>query len=116
MNRRGFLTGIIAAAAAPVIIRTPGLIMPIKPRLIDVGSAVNSWGQGTYYDALDRLHVQCILPDAPPGVVTHFSGPPNAGIRLPKGTVILNLMIQSATIEGVKVTFHNPEEFPKLVA
>lgn len=31
MNRRGFLGGIIAAAVAPAIIRTPGLIMPIKP-------------------------------------------------------------------------------------
>jgi hypothetical protein len=31
MNRRGFLLGMLAVGAAPVIIRTPGLIMPIKP-------------------------------------------------------------------------------------
>lgn len=31
LSRRGLLAGIIAAAAAPVIIRTPGLLMPIKP-------------------------------------------------------------------------------------
>lgn len=34
MNRRGFLAGIIAAAVAPAIIRTSGLIMPIKPALV----------------------------------------------------------------------------------
>jgi hypothetical protein len=30
MNRRGFLTGLTAALCAPAIIRTPGLIMPVK--------------------------------------------------------------------------------------
>ncbi len=34
IDRRGFLTGIIAACAAPVIVRTTGLLMPIKPALI----------------------------------------------------------------------------------
>ncbi len=33
LNRRGFLSGIIAACVAPAIIRTPGLIMPVKPIL-----------------------------------------------------------------------------------
>ena len=33
MNRRGFLTGLVAAVAAPAIVR-PGLIMPIKPALL----------------------------------------------------------------------------------
>jgi hypothetical protein len=33
MNRRGFLTGLIATLAAPAIVRS-GLIMPIKPSLI----------------------------------------------------------------------------------
>lgn len=33
LSRRGFLAGLIAAAVAPAIIRTPGLIMPIKPAL-----------------------------------------------------------------------------------
>lgn len=45
MDRRGFLTGILALAAAPAIIRTPGLIMPIKPRLQSVGSNINTWGE-----------------------------------------------------------------------
>lgn len=31
ISRRGFLSGILASGVAPVIIRTPGLIMPIKP-------------------------------------------------------------------------------------
>lgn len=30
MNRRGFLTGLLAA---PVVITTPGLLMPVKPVL-----------------------------------------------------------------------------------
>jgi hypothetical protein len=33
MDRRGFLTGLVSALAAPAIIR-PGLLMPIKPLLI----------------------------------------------------------------------------------
>lgn len=32
-SRRGFLGGLIAAVTAPVIIKTPGLLMPIKPLL-----------------------------------------------------------------------------------
>lgn len=31
MDRRRFLSGILAAATAPAIIKTPGLLMPIKP-------------------------------------------------------------------------------------
>lgn len=34
ITRRSLLTGIIAAAVAPAIIRTPGLLMPIKPKLV----------------------------------------------------------------------------------
>lgn len=34
MNRRGFLFGMGAALAAPAIIRTAGLLMPIKPALV----------------------------------------------------------------------------------
>ena len=30
LQRRGFLTGLAAALAAPAIIRTPGLLMPVK--------------------------------------------------------------------------------------
>lgn len=31
MDRRNFLTGILAAAVAPSFIKTAGLLMPIKP-------------------------------------------------------------------------------------
>jgi hypothetical protein len=31
MNRRRFVTGLVATLATPAIIRTPGLLMPIKP-------------------------------------------------------------------------------------
>jgi hypothetical protein len=33
MNRRGFLTGLIAA---PAVILTPGLIMPVRPWIVPV--------------------------------------------------------------------------------
>lgn len=32
-SRRGFIAGIIAAAAAPAIIRIPGILMPVRPVL-----------------------------------------------------------------------------------
>lgn len=32
--RRGFLSGITAFLAAPAIIRTPGLLMPVRPAII----------------------------------------------------------------------------------
>lgn len=35
MNRRGFITSLAAAVAAPAIIR-PGLLMPIKPSLMPI--------------------------------------------------------------------------------
>jgi hypothetical protein len=35
MNRRGFIGGLITALAAPAIIRTPGLLMPVRPLLQD---------------------------------------------------------------------------------
>jgi hypothetical protein len=34
MNRRGFLGVLTGLIAAPVIIKTPGLLMPIKPHII----------------------------------------------------------------------------------
>jgi hypothetical protein len=44
--RRGFLTGLTAALCAPAIIRTPGLIMPVKaikvPRTTRVWIDVNT--------------------------------------------------------------------------
>jgi hypothetical protein len=30
MDRRGFLTGLVAVVAAPFVIRTPGLLMPVR--------------------------------------------------------------------------------------
>ena len=40
MNRRGFLGGLFAPLVAPAIIRTPGVLMSIRPLLI--GSAASS--------------------------------------------------------------------------
>lgn len=50
LNRRGFLAGIIAACAAPAIVRS-GLIMPIKPALVVPEYKWTSVSQGiTSYD------------------------------------------------------------------
>lgn len=35
MDRRNFLAGIIAAATAPAFIKTAGLLMPIKPVILE---------------------------------------------------------------------------------
>lgn len=45
ITRRGFLGGIIAACAAPPIIRTPGLLMPVKPLVTaqSIGWEVSNW-------------------------------------------------------------------------
>lgn len=47
MNRRGFLAGMLAAACAPAIIRTPGLLMPVKPALVPSSTSwwVVSWSE-----------------------------------------------------------------------
>jgi|SRR5580700_4923208 hypothetical protein len=37
MNRRGFLGSLLASLAAPAIIRTPGLLMPIRPLVTATG-------------------------------------------------------------------------------
>jgi hypothetical protein len=34
ISRRGLITGLIALVAAPAIIRTPGLLMPIRPLIL----------------------------------------------------------------------------------
>lgn len=44
LSRRGFLGGIIATATAPAIIRTAGLIMPIKPVPVFAGVSKDLWG------------------------------------------------------------------------
>lgn len=49
LSRRGFLGAILAAAVAPAIIRTPGLIMPVKP-ILDLRPM-----NPDYLDGLDRL-------------------------------------------------------------
>lgn len=34
MNRRGFLGGLLTTLAAPAIVRTPGLLMPVRVPLL----------------------------------------------------------------------------------
>ena len=56
MNRRGFLTGIIAACVAPAIIKTPGLLMPIKPALV-----TTPWEVWEYHGPIDQMDFIAIV-------------------------------------------------------
>lgn len=54
VSRRGLLFGlggIIAAGVAPALIKTPGLIMPIKPKLVSFSEAndINTWSDVDKY-------------------------------------------------------------------
>lgn len=42
LSRRGFLAGMIASASAAAIIRTHGILMPIKPSLVPLSASVIS--------------------------------------------------------------------------
>jgi hypothetical protein len=46
IQRRGLLAGLGALLAAPAIIRTPGLLMPVKPPLVVVTGV--DWGSGDW--------------------------------------------------------------------
>ena len=43
LRRRGFLAGLGAILAAPAIIRTPGLLMPVKPAIDAPPALVDAW-------------------------------------------------------------------------
>ena len=70
LERRSFLGACIAAAAAPVIIRTPGLLMPVKPALV--------WREQTL--DLITLSTPVMSAYAMPLLVTNTSDSP-IGIR-----------------------------------
>lgn len=61
LGRRGFIAGIIAACVAPSIIRTPGLIMPVKPSLITSARDI-SIGSATL-DATGAVSVRIVGRD-----------------------------------------------------
>lgn len=46
IQRRGFLAGLAAALAAPAIIRTPGLLMPVKRVLVPNGAGAPFMANG----------------------------------------------------------------------
>lgn len=37
LSRRSFFTGLVAAVSAPAVIRTPGLLMPVKSLIVPQG-------------------------------------------------------------------------------
>lgn len=54
LRRRGFLAGLGAALAAPAIVRTAGLLMPIRPAIIEpegwdvIITDVHAWQGGAF--------------------------------------------------------------------
>lgn len=69
LSRRGLLAGMIAACAAPAIIRTPGLIMPVKPILpsVNISHEYNAYSRsflvrGTAEYNGSRYGIGYILP------------------------------------------------------
>lgn len=86
LSRRGLLGGILALGVAPVIIRTPGLIMPIKPvqlpvHLISAGEMMSLWGAylNTDMDAVKWHHMKNALQfqrDWDEAVLSTFSSAP----------------------------------------
>lgn len=72
MNRRRFLTGLGAALCAPAIIRTPGLLMPVKPRMHDfkhVGLAVDITVDAPFGNDLTRtIYCNATIRDALRGI------------------------------------------------
>jgi hypothetical protein len=57
MNRRGFLSGLISAIAAPAIVR-PGILMPIKPSLVPGWSPIFQHGDLIYEGVIIRKQLQ----------------------------------------------------------
>ena len=64
LRRRGFLTCLGVLLAAPHIVRTPGLLMPIKPLLSgnDVYSQITLHGVDFILDTDDGLDYRFLLP------------------------------------------------------
>jgi hypothetical protein len=62
MNRRGFLRSMLAAAAAPYVITTAGVLMPV--RQIVTGNELFAGGLGEYLDVI----VRCSMPLSPFGI------------------------------------------------
>jgi hypothetical protein len=67
LSRRGLLAGIIAAAAAPVIVRA-GLIMPIKPKLVvdwrEVHwASLKQWARKIEVEMLGDAYVAVLHPE-----------------------------------------------------
>ena len=54
IQRRGFLAGIGALLAAPAIIRTPGLLMPVRPLIVPTNTTVRI---AEIINASMRLHM-----------------------------------------------------------
>lgn len=49
IQRRGFLTGLGALLAAPAIIRTPGLLMPVRPVVVTATDLERDEGMSVFF-------------------------------------------------------------------
>ncbi len=64
LNRRTFLTGALAALAAPAIIRTPGLLMPVRPLRLAAVQPIEPALNGVITPAMISEHMALIMRSA----------------------------------------------------
>lgn len=62
IERRGFIGGLIAALAAPAIIRTPGLLMPVRSFDPIVGPIYPNGPYKTFSDELAMVTRAALVP------------------------------------------------------
>jgi hypothetical protein len=80
LSRRNFFTGLVAALAAPAIITTPGLLMPIKPQILTgVLDPVTYTIVGR--DEFGRLIRDTVIGSLSDGVFSRFPYIASIGIR-----------------------------------
>jgi hypothetical protein len=80
LSRRSFGLGVLGALATPAIIRTPGLLMPVKPNIVRLGYDI------TYEDfdaAVRAVGESVILPPQLrwPGLESWWSNQSDDGLR-----------------------------------
>lgn len=91
ISRRGFLGGLAAALAAPAIIRTPGLLMPVRPLRV----ASEHLGDALPYLGVE--HVEWY------GVRVSHLWPRAAILDLPGARLVLGKMAFEAGVFGSSV-------------
>lgn len=79
VGRRSFLTGLVAAIAAPAVIRTPRLLMPVKSIIeptvsVDTWKIVDPWHQHPVRELIQAWHTYRIEYATPPDNIWRLVG------------------------------------------